>query len=130
MARSFKIRAGLPEVRDLWNRLSSGAKSGTLDGDEDELFRKLKKAFRHLTKDPYHPGLASHEITDLTKRYGQKVFQSYLENRTPSAGRMFWVYGPERGQITVIGIEPHPEDKKRGADQRVNLSDLPPKRGP
>lgn len=113
----------------MWNRLAPGYGSGTLDGHERELFRKLKKAFRHLAREPYHPGLESHEISDLTRRYGQKVFQSYLENKTPSAGRMFWVYGPERGQITVIGIEPHPEDRKRGAYNRVNLSDLPPKRG-
>ncbi len=129
MSSSFEIRPGIPEVRDLWNRLASGHRSGTLDADDQALYRKLKKAFRHLARDPYHPGLESHEITDLTKRYGKRVFQSYLENKTPSAGRMFWVYGPERGQITVIGIEPHPEDKKRGAYKRVNLSDLPPKRG-
>lgn len=129
MAPSFKIRPGIPEVRDLWKRLSSGYESGTLDGDEREFFQKLKKAFRHLAHDPCHPGLESHEITALTKRYGQKVFQSYLENKTPSAGRMFWVYRPDRRQITVIGIEPHPEDRKRGAYKRVNLADLPPKRG-
>jgi hypothetical protein len=39
---------------------------------------------------------------------------------------MYWVYGPETGQITVIGLESHPEDKKRGGYDRVRLSDLPP----
>lgn len=125
MDRSFEIRPGIPEVRELWNRLAAGKARGTLDPDDERLFLKLRRAFRHLARDPYHPGLASHEITALSRRYDRKVFQSYLENRTPSAGRIFWVYGPERGQITVIGIEPHPEDSKRGAYQRVNLSDLP-----
>jgi hypothetical protein len=129
VAHSFSIRPGIPEVRDLWDHLSAGHESGPLDSHERELFEKLRKAFRHLSRDPYHPGLESHEITDLTRRYGQKVFQSYLENKTPSAGRIFWVYGPERRQITVIGIAPHPEDGKRGAYKRLNLSDLPPKRG-
>lgn len=53
-----------------------------------------------------------------------KVFQSYLENRTSRAMRMYWVYGPEKGQITIIGLEPHPEDKK-GAYERIELSKMP-----
>ena len=28
--------------------------------------------------------------------------------------------------ITIIGLEPHPEDKKNGAYARVALSELPP----
>lgn len=51
--------------------------------------------------------------------------QSYLENRTPAAGRLFWAYGPDAGDITVLAIEPHPEDQKRGAYQRIKLSTLP-----
>ena len=37
---------------------------------------------------------------------------SYLENHKPVAGRIFWVYGPDKNDITIIGIEPHPNDKK------------------
>lgn len=29
-----------------------------------------------------------------------KIFQSYLENNTPAAGRLFWAYGPDSGDIT------------------------------
>ena len=29
--------------------------------------------------------------------------------------RMYWVYGPDQQSITIIGLEPHPEDKKNGA---------------
>lgn len=25
---------------------------------------------------------------------------------------MYWVYGPDQKEITVIGLEPHPEDAK------------------
>jgi len=45
-----------------------------------------------------------------------------LENNTPGAGRLFWTYGPEKGDITVLAIEPHPEDQKRGAYERIKLS--------
>lgn len=116
---------GVPEMRDLWKRLQDGATAGTLDREERELAKKFAKAVRHLGVDPKHPGLSSHEIDDLTKRYKRKVFESYLENNTPAAGRLFWVYGPEQKQITVIALEPHPEDAKRGAYKRIALSALP-----
>jgi len=54
-----------------------------------------------------------------------KIFQSYLENNVPAAGRFFWAYGPEQGDITILAIEPHPEDQKHGAYQRIKLSNLP-----
>lgn len=54
-----------------------------------------------------------------------RVWQSYLENRNSRAMRMYWVYGPGKDSVTIIGLEPHPEDK-RGAYDKVDLSDLPP----
>ena len=38
---------------------------------------------------------------------------------------MYWVYGPDQQEITIIGLEPHPEDSKNGAYDRISLSDLP-----
>jgi len=83
------------------------------------------KALGYLAENPRHNSLASHEIDDLTRKYGLKIFQSYLENNTPSARRIFWAYGPDKRDITVLAIEPHPEDQKRGAYQRIKLSALP-----
>ncbi len=54
-----------------------------------------------------------------------KVWQSYLENNNSEARRMFWVYGPNRRYITIIGLDPHPESRKNGAYNRVELSNLP-----
>ncbi|MCD8009385.1 MAG: hypothetical protein LUF34_00970 [Lachnospiraceae bacterium] len=79
---------------------------------------------KKLSQDPAYPGLHTHEIVPLTKRYGIRVWQSYLENRTSGAMRVYWVYGPEKQDITVIGLEPHPEDGKKGAYDRIVLSDL------
>lgn len=120
---------GIPDMRDLWHRLQTGAAAGTLNRAEHGLARKFANAVKHLGANPFHPGLQSHEIDDLTRRYGQKVFESYLENNTPAAGRLFWVYGPERGQIAVIGLEAHPEAAKRRAYGRVKLSALPEAKG-
>lgn len=115
----FKIRLGVPEMETLWAHLSSGATGATLNGEEARLHRKWGKAMALLTGNPRHPGLHSHEIEPLTRRYGIKVFQSYLENRTPKADRMYWIYGPGTGEITVIGLEPHPEDSKKAGYQKV-----------
>ena len=52
-----------------------------------------------------------------------KVWQSYLENHTPQAGRIFWVCGPNQKDITVIGVEPHPNDKG-DAYRKITLSDM------
>jgi hypothetical protein len=123
---TYVVRKGVPEILDLWKRLLKEYKQGTIRADDRELFKKWSKAIGHLRDDPRHPGLQSHEISDLSRRYGQRVFQSYLENNTPAAGRLFWVYGPEEGQITVIGLEPHPEDRKNSGYARVRLSRLPP----
>jgi hypothetical protein len=107
----FIVRKGIPGPLELWKTLLKGYKHDTLDSDDRELFRRWAKCIERLREDPFHPGLRSHEITDLSRRYGRKVFQSYLENNTPGAGRMFWVYGPGDHEITVIGLEPHPEDR-------------------
>lgn len=121
----FKIRMGQPEMEKLWNDLSSSYQQGTLDVAEQKLFKKLVKALGLLQTNPRHNSLASHEIEDLSRKHGLRIWQSYLENNTPGAGRLFWAYGPEQGDITILAIEPHPEDKKRGAYQRIKLSSLP-----
>ena len=57
---------------------------------EEKFFRKLVKTLGYLSQNPRHSGLASHEIDSLTRKHGFKIFQSYLENHTPAAGRLFW----------------------------------------
>lgn len=121
-----KVRMGVPEMENLWNDLTSKADQKQLKGEEKKLFKKLVKTFALLRENPRHPGLESHDIDDMSKRYGFKVWQSYLENRKPAAGRLFWAYGPGRMEITILGIEPHPEDKKRGAYARIKLDSMPP----
>jgi len=122
---SFAIRMGIPEMLDLWTDLSKKKAAGTISKKELALYNKWGKAMRLLSQDPSYPSLHTHDIEPLTKRYGVKVWQSYLENNTSRAMRMYWVYGPDRQDITIIGLEPHPEDKKNGAYDKVSLSDMP-----
>lgn len=115
---TFEIRLGVPEIEDLWNTLSDKIQNNTATKDEIKFHSKLLKAFRLLSQNPRYNSLHTHEIEILSQRYGMKVWQSYLENNKPKAGRIYWIYYPE-GSITIIGIEPHPDDNKHSYEKIV-----------
>lgn len=119
---------GVPGMEKLWNDFATRRKAGKLDKVENKFFKKWVKALEYLSANPKHNSLASHEIDELNRRHGVKIFQSYLENKTPTAGRMFWAYGPDKGDITILAIDRHPEAGKRGAYERVKLASAPPTR--
>lgn len=120
---AFRIRMGIPEMRELWEKLQIGHRTVTNSKNNEQLYIKWGNALKKLSENPFYPSLHTHEIVELTRRYGLKVLQSYLENKKSGAMRMFWVYGPEKDEITIIGLEPHPEDKKKAYD-RIKLSEL------
>jgi hypothetical protein len=74
------------------------------------LFKQVNKTLRFLRADPRHPSLQTHEFRSLENPYDSsaKVFEAYVQQKTPSAYRVFWCYGPKRTQITVLSITPHP----------------------
>jgi hypothetical protein len=115
---------GIPEMDELWNKLQTSYRDGTISKNDAELYKKWGSAVKKLAMNPHYPSLNSHEIEPLSRRYGMKVWESYLENNTSGARRMFWIYGPNQMEITIIGLDPHPENVKNGAYDRVNLSDL------
>lgn len=73
----------------------------------DGLKKQLKKAFRFLVENPNHPGLQSHPLAQFDKIFGGKVFSSYVQNNTPQAYRILWLYGPKPKQITIVAVVPH-----------------------
>ena len=119
----YAIHMGMPEMEKFWEELQRKVKSEKATKKDEKLYKQLGKAMRLLAENPRHPGLRTHEIDALTARYGIKVWESYLENNTPGAGRMFWVYGPDVGDITIIGLEPHPNDKSN-AYKKITLSQM------
>lgn len=123
---AYKIRMGIPDMESFWQDLLTRRKTNALSADELELFTRFAKAIRNLSADPRHPGLRTHEIKPLSQKYGMKIWQSYLD-QGKTARRMYWAYGPNRQEITILGIEPHPEDRKTGAYNRIKLSDFPGK---
>lgn len=68
----------------------------------------VQKTLGLLESNPRHRSLQAHEYSKLSGSQGQKVFEAYAENRTPAAFRVFWHYGPEAGQMTIVAITTHP----------------------
>ncbi len=78
------------------------------DPTKTGLQKQLKKAFKNLSQNPGHPGLHSHPMPQFDKLFGgAKVFSSYIQNNTPLAYRLLWVYGPKAKQITIVAAIPH-----------------------
>jgi hypothetical protein len=77
--------------------------------------RQVRKTLRYLETNLRSKSLQTHEYESLTRRYGIKVFEAYVQQKTPGAYRVFWHYGPdETGKggrripvITIIAITPH-----------------------
>jgi plasmid stabilization system protein ParE len=55
-----------------------------------------------------HPSLNTHEFRSLRGPVGEKVFEAYVQQKSPGAYRVFRYYGPEKGMITIVAITPHP----------------------
>jgi hypothetical protein len=71
-------------------------------------FKAVSKTLRFLAANPRHPGLQTHKYTSLSGPSGEEVFEAYAEQNTPAAYRIFWHYGPKKGNITVVAITAHP----------------------
>jgi hypothetical protein len=71
--------------------------------------RKIVKALRLLQEvGPRHPGLNSHVYQSVKGPNGNALWESYVENNTPSAWRIFWEYGPGADELTIVTVGPHP----------------------
>jgi hypothetical protein len=91
--------------------LQARAKARRSKPSPDEgLFKQVYKCVAHLQDNLRHPGLNTHEYHSLENPYDPKgkVFEAYVQNQTPGAYRLFWCYGPAKGQITIVAITPHP----------------------
>lgn len=71
-------------------------------------WKAVRKALGLMETNLRHPGLKTHKFTSLRGPADEEVFESYAENNTPAAYRIFWHYGPEKGKLTVVAVTPHP----------------------
>jgi hypothetical protein len=82
----------------------------TKSSRQEGLFKQVKKCIDLLLDNPRHPGLNTHEFNSLPNPYDdrKKVFEAYAQQKTPAAFRVFWCYGPDKGEITILALTPHP----------------------
>lgn len=87
------------------------------DPSLESVQKQVRKTLRYLETNLRSKSLQTHEYQSLTGRYGIKVFEAYVQQKTPGAYRVFWHYGPDEigkdGRripvITIIAITPHPD---------------------
>lgn len=74
------------------------------------LEKQIKKALGYLQINPRHPSLQTHVFHSIENPFDpkNKVFEAYAQNRTPGAYRIFWCYGPQKKDITILAITSHP----------------------
>ncbi len=77
------------------------------DNSKKGLLKQVRRILGFMETNLKHPSLNTHKFDDLPCDLGQ-VFETYAQNNTPGAYRIFWVYGPNKGEIYILAITPHP----------------------
>lgn len=78
-----------------------------LDKSKRGLLKQLRRVLGFMETNLKHPSLNTHKFSGITCSLGD-VFESYAQNNTPGAYRIFWAYGPGRREIYILDITPHP----------------------
>jgi hypothetical protein len=66
------------------------------------------KSLKFMKANLKHPSLNTHKYDESEGPNGEEIFESYAQNKTPGAYRIFWYYGPGKKNITIVAITPHP----------------------
>jgi len=78
------------------------------DKNCERIYKAVKKTLGLMEVNLRHPSLNTHKHESLSRITGEDVFESYAQNKTPAAFRVFWKYGPQNQQITITSITSHP----------------------
>ncbi len=78
------------------------------DKSKKARYKAVGKVLGLMEANLRHPSLNTHKFDDMKSPFGGDVFESYAQNKSPGAYRVFWVYGPKKGEITILTITPHP----------------------
>lgn len=76
--------------------------------DKKAVLKAVNKILGFMETNLRHPSLHTHKYDAMHGPHGEEVFESYVQNRTPGAYRIFWHYGPKNKMITILEICPHP----------------------
>jgi len=79
------------------------------------LLTQIRKTLAFLETNLRHPSLRTHRYHSLRGPDGEEVFEAYVQNDTPAAYRIFFLFGPDRTTgrkripvLTIIAITSHP----------------------
>lgn len=75
---------------------------------KEKILKAALKTLGLMETNLRHPGLRTHKFQSVSGPNGEEVFEAYVQNQTPGAYRIFWHYGPEKNQISIVAITPHP----------------------
>jgi len=81
-----------------------------LENDNSQVakLKAVRKCLGFMETNLKTHSLQTHKYYDLRGPQGEPVFESYAQDQTPGAYRIFWYYGPSKGKITIAAIVPHP----------------------
>ena len=89
----------------------------SLENDQalEGVFKQVRKTLGYIEINLRTKSLQTPEFESLSRRYGRKVFEAYVQQNTPSGYRIFWHCGlddtDKNGKrvaiITIVAITPH-----------------------
>lgn len=77
------------------------------DKSKKGLLKQLRKVLGFMETNLRHPSLHTHKFSEISCSLGD-VFETYAQNNTPGAYRIFWAYGLGKQEIYILDITPHP----------------------
>lgn len=91
-------------------KFTSEAKNSlvSLSKTDSKKHKKVLKTLGLMENNLRHPSLNTHKYDSISGLNGEEVFEAYVENKTSAAFRVFWYYGPNRDELTILAITPHP----------------------
>jgi hypothetical protein len=77
------------------------------DKSKKGLLKQIRRVLGFMETNLRHPSLNTHKFTEISCKLGD-VFETYAQNNTPGAYRVFWAYGAGKRELYIIDITPHP----------------------
>ncbi len=97
----FNLRYTKNAEDDLWELIADKSKVAVR--------KAVIKSLKLMVSNLKYPSLNTHKYDDMEGLNGEEVFESYAQNNTPGAFKIFWHYGPGKKKIiTILLISPHP----------------------
>lgn len=80
------------------------------DPSQKWVAKAVIKSLQFMRVNLRHPSLRTHKYDAIGGPNGEDVLESYAQNNTPDAYRIFWYYSPLKREITILAITPYPDE--------------------